>query len=544
MRLAEFILANVEPILAEWEAFARRIWPDTPGLAAIDPSRLRDDAAEILQATAEDMVSPQTAQQQSDKSKGDEQAGATSTAVNRASVSHGSSRVAEGFELWAVVAEYRALRASVLRLWAESGRVPDAHDLVDVTRFNESIDQSLTEAVSSFTAQVNDAESANRAKDIFLATLSHELRTPLNAIVGWIALLRAEGCTEERIAEGLDVIERNTAAQVQLIEDVLDVSGILSGKMRLEMCNCDLREPINAGIDAVRSAATARNISIDVRLDPEASQASCDPTRFQQVVWNLVSNAIKFTPNGGSVLVTLERDGSTVKLTVRDNGQGISPHELPRIFDRFRQADSGTRRRFRGLGLGLSIVKYLVEMHGGSVEAHSDGEHHGSTFTVRIPVRAVDVVEMGPAADQSGLRNTLNDGSPAPGPVRLDGLRVLVVDDEPDARRMLLGLLEGIGANVTVAGSTQDALTALEAAEFDVLLSDLGMPDEDGYDLIREVRRRGHDAEMLPAIALTGFARHDDERDAVSAGFQRHISKPVNVHGLTAIIASLAGRTA
>jgi signal transduction histidine kinase/ActR/RegA family two-component response regulator len=561
MRLAEFIFANIEPILAEWEVFAREIWPVTPEVAEIDPSRLRDDAEEILRATIRDMASPQTAEQQSAKSKGEGHTGATSIAVNRASSVHGSGRVSEGFDLWAVVAEYRALRASVLRLWSESEPTPDAHDLVDLTRFNESIDQSLTEAVRSYAAQVkrdreallgneqsarHEAESANRAKDIFLATLSHEMRTPLNAIVGWINILRAEGRTEERIAEGLDVIERNTRAQVQLIEDVLDVSGIVSGKMRLEMCNCDLRERINAGIDAVRPAAMARDISIDVRLDPEASQTSCDPTRFQQIVWNLVSNAIKFTPKGGSVRVTLERERSTLKFAVRDNGQGISPDELPHIFDRFRQADSGTRRRFRGLGLGLSIVKYLVEMHGGTVQAHSDGEHHGSTFTVRLPVRAVNVVEADawPAADQSGLGKTLNDASPALGPVRLDGLRVLVVDDEPDARRMLLELLEGAGANVTVAGSAQEALKALEAGRFDVLLSDLGMPDQDGYDLIREVRRRGHDAKMLQAIALTGFARHDDERDAISAGFQRHIPKPVNVHGLTAIIASLAGRTA
>jgi len=313
MRLAAFILANVEPILAEWEVFARGVWPDTPEMAAVDPSRLRDDAEEILRATAEDMASPQTAEQQSEKSKGEGHAGAASTAVNRASVLHAAGRVAEGFELWAVIAEYGALRASVVRLWAESRPAPDAHDLVDMTRFNESIDQSLTEAVRSYTALVIrdrevllgneqsarlEAESANRAKDIFLATLSHEMRTPLNAIVGWINILRAEGRSEERIAEGLDVIERNTRAQVQLIEDVLDISGIVSGKMRLVMQNCDLREPINAGIDAVRPAAKARDIAIDVDLDPEASRTSCDPTRFQQIVWNLLSNAIKFTPKG------------------------------------------------------------------------------------------------------------------------------------------------------------------------------------------------------------------------------------------------------
>jgi len=266
--------------------------------------------------------------------------------------------------------------------------------------------------------------AANRAKDMFLATLSHEIRTPLNAIVAWMGILRADGCDAADLAEGLDVIERNTKAQAQLIEDVLDVSRIVSGKLRLEICDCDLRTAINAGIDAVRPAATARDITLDVQLDPLASRAFCDFTRMQQVVWNLVSNAIKFTPKGGTVRVTSGSDGSDLLLTVSDNGQGISPDFLPYIFDRFRQADGGTRRKFGGLGLGLSIVKHLVEMHGGTIEAHSAGESRGATFTVRLPVKAVPVNKPDDGSDAPGNDGASSEKS-SPPPVRLDGFNRL-----------------------------------------------------------------------------------------------------------------------
>jgi signal transduction histidine kinase/ActR/RegA family two-component response regulator len=511
---------------------------------------------------AEDMASEQTAVQQLEKSKGNGHGSAASAGVYRASEKHGADRVGSGFELWGVVAEYRALRASVIRLWRESGPEPDLRDVDDLTRFNESIDQSLTEAVRTYTERAQrdrelllgkeqaarqDAESANRAKDIFLATLSHEMRTPLNAIVGWISILRMAGCSEENLVEGLDVIERSTKTQVQLIDDVLDVSRIVSGKLRLQIGQCDLIEAINAGIDAVRSAARARDISLDVQLDPAASRGSGDATRIQQVVWNLLSNAIKFTRKGGTVRVALEREQSGSRITVSDNGQGISPDFLPYVFDQFRQADSSTRRQFGGLGLGLSLVKHLVEMHGGTVEAHSTGEGHGATFIVRLPISAV-VIDGIDIEDES----TDPDG-PAPAadarqqPVRLDGLRVLVVDDEADARRMLAMVLEGVGARVTTAASAADALAALaEAAEKedgpDVLVSDVGMPEQDGYDLIREVRRRGNSAQDLPAVALTAFAQSDDAHKAVLAGFQIHLAKPVNIRDLTVTIARLTRR--
>lgn len=560
MRLPDFILANVEPILVEWEAFAGQIWPGPLKSAGVDPSRLRDHAKDILHAIVRDMTSAQTSEQQSDKSKGNGLAGAGSVGLDRASEEHGSVRVSDKFELWAVVAEYRALRASVVRLWRESEPVPDRRDLEDLTRFHESIDQSLTEAVRSFTELVErdreallrneqsarrEAESANRAKDVFLATLSHEMRTPLNAIAGWVQIIRAKGCTKELVAEGMEVIERNSNMQAQLIQDLLDISGIVSGKMRLEIRACDLRESIYAGVDAIRPAALARSINIDMQLEPEASHAFCDAARFQQIVWNLVSNAVKFTPNGGTIQVRLAREQSGSKLTVSDNGQGIDPDMLPNIFDRFRQVDSGTRRKTGGLGLGLSIVKHLVEMHGGTIEAHSDGENQGSTFTVRMPAHAVDVMETATeaTAEGPGSHKSSSDARSIRAPVRLDGLRVLVVDDEPDARRMLSKVLEDLGANVTVASSTEDALKALalHAERFDVLVSDLAMPYRDGYDLIREVRGRGHHAEQLPAIALTGYAQSASARDSISAGFQVHVPKPIDVPGLTATIASLVG---
>ncbi len=316
--------------------------------------------------------------------------------------------MASGFDVSAVIAEYRALRASVLRLWRASGPTPDLRDVDDVTRFNESIDQSLTRAVRSYTQLVErdreslleneqaarrDAEAASRAKDVFLATLSHEMRTPLNAIVGWISILRHEDFERTHLQEGLRVIERNTKAQVQLIDDVLDVSRIVSGKLRVDIGPCELTDVINAGVNAVRPAAEARDITVEMQLDPSAGRAACDAVRIQQVVWNLVSNAVKFTPKGGRVSVTLSRDQSTMQIQVSDNGQGISTELLPRVFDRFRQADSSTRRRFAGLGLGLSIVKYIVEAHGGTVEADSAGEGKGSTFTVRLPIRAVRIGE-------------------------------------------------------------------------------------------------------------------------------------------------------
>jgi len=551
MRLADFILGNIEPILMDWEKFARKIWPG----AAVDPATLRDHAAGILRAAAEDMQSAQTPKEQSDKSKGDGKTGDQSDGVDEAAKQHGIDRVDSGFHLGALVSEYRALRASVLQLWQPGTPNPDARDLQDVTRFNESIDQSLAESVDGFMQQVEGerasmtkeqtaregAESANRAKDTFLAVLSHELRTPLNAIVGWVSILRSQKCNEADLEEGLDVIQRNTDAQVRIISDILDVSRIVSGKMTLDMRPCDLAAVIKGAVDGTRASAEARGVTLDIDLDPSARHATCDATRMQQVVWNLVSNAVKFTPRGGRVGVKLFRDRSELHIEVTDNGEGIDPEFLPYIFDRFRQADGSTRRQAGGLGLGLSIVKHLVEAHGGAIEARSV-VGSGATFTVRLPVKAVAVDEDGEAAT-GGVRSAGERGENRFPQVRLDGLRVLIVDDEPDARRLLVRVLEDAGAIVTAAGSAAEALDVLATFRPEVLVSDIGMPGQDGFDLIRQVRSRGHHARDLPAIALTAFVQKDDQRLALLAGFQFHVAKPADPHDLTAVLASLAGRT-
>lgn len=555
MRLREFMSANREAILANWEKFARSIWPVELTDPANDPTTLRDHAAEILQASIHDMASAQSAHQQSEKSLGRGAASDSSRRVDRASDHHGMTGHAAGMGLTGVISEYRALRASVIRLWRESNPEPDLHDLDDLTRFNECIDQSLAEAVRTYTEQVRrerqalleseqaarrNAETANRAKDVFLATLSHEMRTPLNAIVGWIAILRNDAGSAH-LAEGLDVIERDTKAQTQLMGDVLDVSRIISGKLRLEIGECDLVKTVTAGIDAVRSAADARNITIEVQLDPAASLALCDASRIQRIVWNLVANAIKFTSKGGKVSVTLDQERSAWRIVVSDTGRGIPAESLPYVFDRFRQVDDSTRRHFGGLGLGLSIVKHLAELHGGTVEAYSGGEGQGATFTLRLPIRAVQITD-------GDLESSLEDNAGATGArlpsVRLDGLHILVVDDEADARRMLEKALTDLGAHVTTAASAAEALSALATtgeSRPQALVSDIGMPDQDGYDLIREVRRRGHRAEELPAVALTAFVREEDVSKATSAGFQRHLAKPVDIGEFAAAIASLTG---
>jgi two-component system CheB/CheR fusion protein len=430
------------------------------------------------------------------------------------------------------------------------GAITCFSDITQVKRFEREREALLANEQASRM----EAEAANRSKDIFLATLSHEMRTPLNAIVGWMSILQSKDRTEEDVQEGLKIIDRNTKAQVQLIEDVLDVSRIVSGKLRLEIKPCDLSATINGALDTVRAAAAAKEIQLTADLDPIASAAYCDSARMQQVVWNLLSNAIKFTPKGGTVRATLARAHSTTCITVSDTGSGIKPEFLPYVFDRFRQADGSSRRKVGGLGLGLSIVKHLMELHGGSVSAASEGEGHGATFIVQLPIRAVRVDEIGEKDERRiGVDGTAQDAagsmpsefglSAHTSTIRLDGLNVLAVDDEADARRLLAKVLEQAGANVTTADSAAGALRQLFTKKPDVLVSDLGMPEMDGLDLIRQVRAQGHTKKDLPAVALTAFAHKDDARRALLAGFQVHVPKPVDPHDLIAVIASLAGHT-
>jgi PAS domain S-box-containing protein len=391
-------------------------------------------------------------------------------------------------------------------------------------------------------------DAANRAKDLFLATLSHELRTPLHTVAMWMSILRQNGCTAEDVKEGLEVIERSTRAQTMLIDDVLDVARITSGKFRLDLRHCDLREPVTAGVEVVRPASAAKNIELQLDSPDEVVAVDCDAGRVQQIVWNLVSNAVKFTPRGGEVTVRVRCEDSHAEISVSDNGAGIDPEFLPLVFDRFRQADSSTRRKFAGLGLGLSIVKHLAEMHGGGVSAQSGGLGKGSTFTVTMPILAV--LAKGQAEENPSevtRRGPGNEHGQAAA-VRLHGVRVLLVDDEPDARRVLGKVMHDAGATVTLASSAAEALCAIAAKRVSevhhVLVSDLGMPDQDGYELIREVRARGLSARDLPAVVVTAYAGSRYATSSVAAGYQIHLTKPVEPAVLIEAVKELASQVA
>jgi PAS domain S-box-containing protein len=401
-----------------------------------------------------------------------------------------------------------------------------------------------------------EAERVGRAKDEFLATLSHELRTPLNAILGWAHILRTGGVPPQDVATGLETIERNARLQTQLIEELLDMSRIISGKLRLDVQPVDLQLVIADAVESMRPAADAKNIKLHKLLDPSASTINGDPNRLQQVLWNLLSNAIKFTPKGGNVQVILRRVNSQVEVSVSDTGQGIHPDFIPQLFNRFTQADASSTRRHGGLGLGLAIVKHLVELHGGSVRASSPGEGQGSTFTIRLPlsiVRQHTPLErtVKPRADAAAADAEAESFSLLVGRdeqrVDLAGVRVLVVDDELDARVLIRRVLESCHAEVVLADSAAAALETLERAGDgerppDVLVCDIGMPDVDGYQLLQRVRSlQGAEGKRLPAVALTAMARSEDRRRALLAGFQLHVAKPVEPVELVVAVANLAG---
>lgn len=379
-----------------------------------------------------------------------------------------------------------------------------------------------------------EAERATRLKDEFVATLSHELRTPLNAIVGWASILRRDG-RPETLTQGVEVIERNAKAQAQMIEDLLDMSRILSGKLLFEPRPMELAVVVEAAIAAMRPTADVKGVLL-TSTGLVRSLVNGDPARLQQVTWNLLANAIKFTPRGGKVAVRLTEAAGQVEMLVSDSGQGIKADFLPYVFDRFRQADASTTRRHGGLGLGLSIVKSVVEMHGGSVEAHSPGEGEGARFVVRLPIaqksqRDLDAARTPPPP-------VLHSAMPS-----LNGLRILVVDDEVDARALAQRVLEERGALVLTAGSAKEALATVGgSADLSVLVSDIGMPDHDGYELIRRMRALPGAVGQIPAVALTALARSEDRARALQAGYQRHITKPVDPAELVSVIATVAQR--
>jgi PAS domain S-box-containing protein len=428
------------------------------------------------------------------------------------------------------------LSAERIEIGGEPCALTVIQDITEQKRAEAERDQTL-EREKALRAK---AEEASRLKDEFLATVSHELRTPLTSILGWAHMLRTGQSADGDLSKALETIERNARAQSQLIDDLLDVSRIITGKLRLDVRAVDPNSFIEAAIEAVRPAAEVKGIRVQKIIDTGVISVSGDPVRLQQVVWNLLSNAIKFTPRGGRVQIRLERVNSHIEIAVSDNGPGIAPEFLPHVFDRFRQADQRTTRQHGGMGLGLAIVRHLVELHGGTVRAESPGEGQGSTFMVLLPIA--------PVYQRIGMEERVHpaarDTLPAyECPDRLDGLRILVVDDEPDTRELLEVGLGRCGAEVMAAGSAAEALEVMATATPDVLISDIGMPSEDGYDLIRRVRQLpAGSGGRVPAIALTAYARTEDRLQALRAGYQMHVPKPVELAELVAVVASLVQR--
>ena len=407
----------------------------------------------------------------------------------------------------------------------DRGLIRSATHLAGIVLEKDRVDQRLRNSLEAEQAARGEVEHASRMKDEFLATLSHELRTPLNAILGWTRLLNVKPGVADDVRQGMAVIERNARAQATIIQDLLDMSAIISGKVRLDSQPLDIATVVQASIDTAMPAAQAKQITVEAAIDAaEPVMVAGDSSRLQQVLWNLLSNAVKFTPRGGRISVRVTRDAANAEIEVSDTGAGITPAFLPYVFDRFRQADASTTRRHGGLGLGLSIVKQLVELHGGTIRVSSEGDGKGATFVVSLPLAA-------------GTATRADDAEMA-------GLRVLVVDDDDDARDMVRRLLEDRRSVVSTAATAAEALKMLGEKRFDVLVSDIGMPGEDGHTFMRRVRALAPGAGGdIPAVAVTAYARPEDRAKALSAGFQLHVSKPVDPRELFALVARVARRS-
>ncbi len=397
------------------------------------------------------------------------------------------------------------------RLLCFARDITDRHQLLDAERTARS-----------------EAERLNRMKDEFLATLSHELRTPLNAITGWAEILSQGGLEPEDVDQGLEVISRNSRSLAKMIQDLLDTSRVVSGKVQLEVRSLDLVDVVSKAVQSVVPTAQAKGIELTHRFPDSPLLMAGDPDRLQQVVWNLLSNAIRYTPSGGHMEVSVEAQTDQLEVCVQDSGEGIEPDFLPYVFERFRQADASTSRRYGGLGLGLNIVKQLVELHGGTVSAHSDGKGKGAAFHLFLPVHSTYSPSQDPAVPVTGQA----DSKGLPSLPRLQGELILVVDDDRDARELVARLLRDHGGQVVLAADVREALQVLASRRPQLLVSDIGLPEQDGYDLIRQVRALDSSLAAIPAIALTAFAREQDRRRVLEAGYQAHLTKPVNASQL------------
>jgi PAS domain S-box-containing protein len=422
-------------------------------------------------------------------------------------------------------------------VYREDGRFIHTRCLTrDITERNRA-EERLAELLDSERAARSEAERANRLKDEFLATLSHELRTPLNAVIGWSRMLQSGRLDQESAAHALEVVERNAWAQKQIIEDILDVSRVITGKLQLNVTAVDLVATVDSALDAVRPAIEAKDIKIETILDSSLRLVSGDPDRLQQVIWNVLSNAAKFTPTGGKVQIAVGQNNGHVEIEVKDTGPGIDPAFLPHVFERFRQADGTTTRTHGGLGLGLAIVRHLVEIHGGTIGVKNRVDASGAVFTIRLPLPSGELRAESLTRAASNLRELQPE---LPG---LQDLRILIVDDETDALDLISMELAQHGARVTGVSSAEEALQSLSRETFDVLISDIGMPQMDGYDLIRQVRKQEAGTQKpIPAIALTAYARVQDRMRAILAGYSTHVAKPVEATELITVVASLAGR--
>jgi len=434
--------------------------------------------------------------------------------------------------------ETSSLREAAVRAREEAAQARSKLEelMAEIREANERLVVATVHAQT----MTENAEHANHLKDEFLATVSHELRTPLNAVLGWARMLGSKQLPPGRANHAIAVIERNASALAHLIDDLLDVSRIVAGTLHLAPQAVDLGAVAQAAVDAVQPLAASKHVRLTFVPDPTAiDTVTGDAGRLQQIIWNLLANAIKFTAEGGRVDVVIQRSKDQMEVKIVDTGQGISPDFLPHVFERFRQADGAGAQRHAGLGLGLAIVRQLVELHGGTVDAASQGVGRGATFTVRLPI-ATGEAQAGETAALAERRTATSTASPMPRLPRLEGLRILVVDDNADGRTLTSMVLTQAGASVRAAASVREALQMLDAERPDVLVSDIGLPDEDGYGLIRRIRaREAEHGGSLPAVALTGYARAEDRARILAAGFQAHVPKPVDPIELAAAIATI-----